>query len=291
MAGTEDTVWFYMQHGHRRGPVTHEKLSEMLFDEQIFLESTQVWKEGMEDWEKIDDCKAFKSTVKKLREKVQKEEAKVRHAITSEGVSEDLIARGASRALFNIFFYLGWMLPVLLGVIILAELQVQQWLSPKTVSENSLQYVIPLLLAALALWQMAVSRMCHAGYSGWHGLGVFVPVWNLYPLFICLLAPQNFKKKKVLGKGAVFYGLLFVAAIALPISGVLPNLTAESLNPIAVTDGINNAYKLETSFNARMKKNVEDNSAAEAKKKAEKEQSPKSSGREGALRERHQRDQ
>lgn len=286
MAGTENKVWFYMQLGHRRGPVTKEQLTEMLTNEEIFIESTQVWCEGMDDWEKLDECKAFNSVVKKVREAAEKVDANVRHAITSEGVDEDLIARGASRALFNVFFYIGWMIPVLIGVAVLTELQVYRFIEPEVVNKNNLQIIIPLGLAVIALWQLATSRMRHAGYSGVMGLTVFVPVWNFFTFFICLFAPQNFKRKKKFGKGGLAYGLLFLIALVVPLIGLVPGLSVQSLNPVLAADKISDTYKLQTSYSARLKKSEQESSEREAKQKAMEESSKKAKGRDGALLER-----
>ncbi|MGJ8671920.1 GYF domain-containing protein [Rubritalea sp.] len=285
MAGTEDKEWFYMSLGHRRGPVTRENLSKMLLSEELFVESTQVWRDGMKEWEGLADCKAFASTLKKVRETAQKTEANVRHTRSSEAGDEDLTCRGASRALFNLFFYIGWVIPILIGVIILTELQVHQLLDPKTVIHNDLQYIIPIGLLLLVSCQIAVSRMRHAGYPAWLGATIFIPVWNLFVLFICLLAPRNFRIQKKLGKAAIGYLVLLLVMFALPFSGLLTGVTPQSANIFSLTDGISDSYKYQTSYSARINKNQSKSADAEARRKAM-EESHENEGREGALRKR-----
>ncbi|MFC5051323.1 DUF4339 domain-containing protein [Rubritalea spongiae] len=267
MASREEKEWFYMALGHRRGPVTRDTLCEMLLNEELYIESTQVWREGMKEWEELADCKAFASTLKKVREAARQTEANVRHAASSDSKEEDLICRGASRALYNCFFYIGWTVPILIGVVILTELQVYQIIDVSTVVRNKLQYIVPLTLLLLALCQMSVSRMRHAGYPAWLGVTVFVPIWNFFIFFVCLFTPQNFKRKKRLGKAALAYFLLFLAMLALPFSGLFTGLNPQSVNLFSVTQGMIDAYKYQTSFSTRLKHSKEKAEAAEERRK------------------------
>ena len=287
MAGSEEKVWFYMLLGHRRGPVSYAEMSRMLVDEEIFMESTQVWREGMEEWQDLVDCKEFKPAIKKVREAAEKVEAKVRHAASTEGVSEDLISRGASRALFNVFFYIGWCVPVLLGIVIVTELQVLQLIDPVTVYKNNIQLIVPLVLLVVALWRVVVNRMKNAGYDAWLGHLIFIPVANLYTLFICLFAPQNYQRTKEFDKAVWGYGALFLLMVGLPFTGLVPNVTPQSLNPVSLTEGLDDTYKFHTSYRARLKKSQDKAFSAEERRKAMEKES-QSKGREGALRKRQE---
>ena len=272
MSGAAENKWFYMSHGHRQGPVSRESLSQLLTNKELMIESTHVWCEGMKDWEKVEDSKQFASTIRSIREAAMQAEADVRHAASVKGVGEDALCRGATRGLFNLFFYLGWLVPFLIGIAITSELQVHRILSPEYVSDSWWCQFLPFFLVMIYLWQIAASRMKHAGYPAWLGATVFIPIWNIWTLLVCLCAPQNFRRKKKLGKRALGCFLLFVVMLGIPFSAVIPGLNTSTLAPVEVKDRITHFYKYSTGMNARMKKNDEKSSQAESRRKRIEEQ-------------------
>jgi hypothetical protein len=49
---TSDEAWFYAQAGQRKGPVSADKLTELLADQTIDGE-TPVWRNGLTDWQPL----------------------------------------------------------------------------------------------------------------------------------------------------------------------------------------------------------------------------------------------
>ena len=257
MAGTTDKDWFYLSHGHRKGPVSRDEIKELLLEKELFIESTQVWSEGMDDWVGIAESKHFSATVKQVLEAEAKAEEEVRHAATIKKDGDDETCRGASRGLFNMFFYVGWIFPLMIGVVLLSELQVHQFFTKEYVDNTWWCQVLPIFLVGLYLWQLAVSRMKHAGFKGWQGITLFIPIWNIWTLFVCLLTPQNFKRKKKLDLPALGYFVLFLVMVGIPFSGIIPSINRESMQPFAVKDSVTAFYNYHTNFKTRMRHNDE----------------------------------
>lgn len=251
MGATAEKEWFYLSLGHRRGPVSREDVCDMIAKQEVYIDSTQVWKHGMTQWVDLADAKPFAAPIKKIRAAAAQVDARVRETSSSTGVDEDLVCRGSTRALFNLFFYVGWVVPLFVGVVLLAELQVHQLVTVRTVRSSIWLQSIPVLLFAIALWQMAATRMRHAGYSPKHGLGVFVPIYNVWVLFICMFAPRNYMRKKKLGKPAFCYALFFIAVATSLTLGVIPGLNLKTLSPIAVNESLTNFYKEKASVVSR----------------------------------------
>ena len=243
--------WFYLTLGHRRGPVTFEDFCEKIVKQEVYIDSTQVWKKGMKQWINLAEAKPFAATIKKVKSVASQSEAQVRELAATKDGDEDLACRGSSRALFNVYFYIGWVIPVTLAIAILTELQVQQILSPLRASTSLFIQILPLMVLAIATWQMAGSRMQHAGYSKWHALGVFVPLYNLWVYMICLLAPRNYRLRKNLGAGGIFYILLFGAVTASSVVYLVPQIGLKNLSPLVMTEQMMQLYKEKTGFSSR----------------------------------------
>ena len=47
MGKAVEKEWFYLTLGHRRGPVTFEEFCEKIATQEVYIDSTQVWKQGM----------------------------------------------------------------------------------------------------------------------------------------------------------------------------------------------------------------------------------------------------
>lgn len=281
MGATVEKEWFYLSLGHRRGPVTHADVCKMIEKQEVYIDSTQVWKHGMEQWVNLVDAKPFSGEIKKIRAAAAQVDARVRETSSSTGVDEDIVCRGSTRALFNVFFYVGWIVPLFLGVVVLAELQVHQLVAVSTVRSNVLLKSIPVLFFAIALWQMAATRMRHAGYSTKHALGVFVPIYNVWVLFICMFAPRNYMRKKKLGKAAFCYALLFLSLGAVIATGVIPGINLKTMSPIAVNESMTDFYKEKTNVTSRINQNAAKSTQSkindESKQKAVEKKQPQRS--------------
>ena len=284
MSKEGDKKWFYMALGHRRGPVAFEDLREKIVKKEVVIESTQVWKQGMKQWINLADAKPFATTIKKITS-VSTQADSINKAAATNDVDEDLICRGASRLLFNLYFYIGWLIPIVLAVVVLTELQVQQILSPVQVSSGLFFKWLPFILLAIATWQMAASRMRHAGYSRAQGLGVFLPLYNLWVFMVCLLTPRNYKRKKKLGAVVIIYLLMFGGVVAGCILVLVPKVGAQNLSPFVMTEKMTEYYKGKTSYSSRYNDNVSEAARAKARKeqllkekKEEREQSKGSLG-------------
>ena len=138
--------WFYLTLGHRRGPVTFEEFCEKIVKQEVYIDSTQVWKKGMKQWVDLAEAKPFSATIKKIKSVASQSESQVREVATTNGGDDDLACCGSSRALFNVYFYIGWVVPVTLAIAILTELQVQQILSPVRASTSLFIQVLPMLV-------------------------------------------------------------------------------------------------------------------------------------------------
>lgn len=218
----------------------------------------------MKDWARISDAKDFAPCIKKIRDAAIKAEARVQQAASSEGVDESVVCRGASRILFNIFFYVGWIVPLALSVAALTELQVNQVLDPELLRQRQWIQLIPLFVSVIVLWQMAASRLKHAGYSRARGLTIFVPVFNLWTFFICLCAPRNFARKKKLGRGAAVYFLIMLVFVSTIIAGWLLGLKLKQFSPLAVNAQVTELYEDKTHFRDRYNKKIQQAKDVEA---------------------------
>lgn len=264
--------WFYLSLGRRRGPVTHEDFCDKIVKQEIYIDSTQVWAQGMEQWVNLTDSKPFEVVINKIKSVASQADDQLQDASDTNNVDEDIACRGASRALFNVYFYFGWLIPAMLGIVILTELQVQQYLTPLRANSGLFFQSFPLILLAITMWQMAATRMKHAGYSKGHGLGVFVPGYNLWVYSICLLAPRNYKRHKKLGAGAFLYILLFGIGIAGSVLFLVPKIGAKNLSPLVVTESMTDYYKGKTSFTSRLNTNASKAASSKARQEQIKKQ-------------------
>lgn len=264
--------WFYLSLGRRCGPVSKSELQALIENKEIYIESTKVWREGMEEWVELLHAKDFASYVKKLKAEARKADARVRQEAQTDELDEAILCRGATRGLFNVFFYVGWLLPMLVVVAIITELQVFQFLPVKVVNAHAWIGVLPLVASSIALWQVSASRMKHAGYSRMHGLTIFVPIWNIWTLLVCLCAPRNFGRKKKVDNVAVisFLVLFFFAAVFL--LGLVPGVKARDLSPFAVTEKVFELYEEQTQSRARYNEKVQHSASIESRREQMKQQ-------------------
>lgn len=267
MGSTTSKEWFYLYLGNRRGPVSMDDICRKVASHDIYIDSTKVWKEGMADWVRLSDAKAFAPYIKEIRAIATKAEARVQQAMSAEGIDEGVLCIGVSRVLFNVFFYIGWLVPLALSIALLTELQVFQLIKPETVHRSQWIPLIPLAISVIALWLMAAKRMQHAGYRSSLGLTVLVPVVNFWTLFVCLCAPLNYRRKKILGRGAVVYFLTLCLAAASLVGGALLSPKMVQYSPLAVSRQITEMYENKTHFQKRFKQKIK--RAAEEKKRYE----------------------
>lgn len=265
MGRVVEKEWFYLTLGHRRGPVTHEEFCKKIAKKEIYIESTQVWKQGMKQWVNLTDAKPFDVAIRKVNSVAVHTDARVRDVAGLNDNGQDIVYLGASRALFNMYFYFGWLIPVLLGIVIVTELQVQQLVTPTRVRSSLFFQSVPLILLVLTTWQMAAKRMQHAGYSKARGLGVFVPIYNLWVLFACLLLPSGYGAFKKLGAGVIFYILLFGIIITGSVLLLAPKMRVNHFSPLAMTESLSNYYKEKTGFSSRYKANASQASSSKAR--------------------------
>lgn len=272
MGKVVEKEWFYLTLGHRHGPVTHEVFCDKIVKQEIYIDSTQVWAQGMEQWVNLTDSKPFEAVINKIKSVASQADDQLQDASDTNNVDEDIACRGASRALFNVYFYFGWLIPVMLGIAILTELQVQQYLTPSRANSGLFFQSFPLILLAITMWQMAATRMKHAGYSKGHGLGVFVPGYNLWVCSICLLAPRNYKRHKKLGAGVFLYLLLFGIGIAGSVLFLMPQIGAKNLSPLVITESMTDYYKGKTNFTSRFNTNANEAASSKARQEQIKKQ-------------------
>lgn len=254
MAAEQEKEWFYMSLGHRRGPVTKDEVCRMISKQEVYIDSTQVWKNGMTQWVKLADVKDFAPAIKKLKKEVADLDARVRDSSTHEGAEGDFISRGVSRPFFNLYFYLGWLVPMLVGVFILTELQVFQLIDPMSIERYWWLLHLPVFLVLFVTCQMCGYRMENVGYSRFQGLGLLLPLYNLWILFTCLFAPNNFRRRKKMGLSMLLYIFLFLGVGTVLSPAVLPKLKVAKVSPLAVNEMLQTSYKKETHFEARYKK-------------------------------------
>lgn len=265
MGKAVEKEWFYLSLGHRRGPVTSEEICHKIAKQEVYLDSTQVWKQGMKQWVNLAEAKPFDAEVKKIRAAAAQADARVISSIGTTGRDEDIKCSGVSRALFNLYFYFGWFIPVALAIAILTELQVYQILTPSRVSSSLFFKVLPLLALAVTTWQIAANRMQHAGYAKAHGLGVFVPVYNLWVYMICLFAPRNYGHRKKNGAGAIFYVLLFGVFTAGSGLFFWAKEGMKNLSPLSMTVNMTEFYKDKTGFTSRFNANASRDASSKAR--------------------------
>jgi len=266
MGAAAEKEWFYLSMGHRRGPVTKDEVCDLIAKRDIYIDSTKVWKHGMEEWVQLAEAKDFDSYIKKVKAVAAKADVRVREASAQPELDEDTVCRGASRGLFNMFFYVGWLLPLLIGVAVLSELQVLQVISRKFLTDYEWVRFFPLLCVSLALWAVTSSRMKHAGYSKKFGWTIFVPVLNLWTLFICLCTPRNFGRKKKIGKAAFAFLVFFLSATAVLALKLVPGLALKDLTPLVVNDKVTTFYENKTNMTNRLNQNVQDEANVEARR-------------------------
>jgi hypothetical protein len=58
-----EQVWYYSQHGERKGPVTLEVLQNALAHGKIDIATDLVWGPGLTDWVKVHEVPELQSTV------------------------------------------------------------------------------------------------------------------------------------------------------------------------------------------------------------------------------------
>ena len=264
--------WFYLSLGVRRGPVSKSELQTLIANQEVYIESAKVWREGMDEWVDLIHAKDFSSYIKKLKAEARKADVRVRQESQSDEVDEAILCRGATRGFFNVYFYIGWLVPMLLCVLIITELQVFQFLPVKVVNAHAWIGMIPLVASATGLWQLAASRMKNAGYSRTHGLTIFVPILNIWTFLVCLCAPKNFGRKKKVDNVAVmsFLVLFFVTGVLL--LGLVPNVKVKDLSPFAVTEGVFEMYEEKTQSRDRYKNKVQQSANVESRREQMKQQ-------------------
>lgn len=273
MGAEKEKEWFYMSLGHRRGPVTEDEVCRMIAKQEVYIDSTQVWKNGMTQWVSLADAKDFAPAIKKIKREVAAMDARVRESAATKGIDEDVVCRGIARGVFNFYFYIGWLAPLLVGVIFLTELQVFQLVEPISLKKHWWLMHFPVLLMLLATCKMCGFRMQHAGYSKAAGWGLLIPVYNLWTLFVCLFAPRNFKRRKKIGPSILVYVFLLLGVAAAMSPAVLPKLTLSNANPLAVNEDLQRFYKNTTNFESRYDKraSTHDKKGEERKKRKEQE--------------------
>lgn len=252
MAAPTKREWYYLAQDQRHGPLSLEEISKKVMAREVFPEDSHVWRQGMKDWEVLDTCKAFATVIKTLREREAAVDARAREAGSATSWDAGSDAVGISRGVFHFYVYVGWLIPMLLCVILLTELQVHGGAAVFKQIKPNFFSLIPLAVATLLMLKVAGERLNNAGYSKKMGLGLLVPIYNLWVLFLCLFAPAHYKQSKKFGAGAfgsfVFVGL-YAAGIFLL---VVPMLGAEKILPHNVGLGLETFYKGKSNFKGRV---------------------------------------
>ncbi|SHK02758.1 protein of unknown function [Rubritalea squalenifaciens DSM 18772] len=201
--------WFYLNLGQRRGPVSKEKLCELIERKEIYYSDVQVWKEGMKEWLPVSKVRSFAGSIKKVStpssSTVDTREAKER-----ELREQDSHLGGLGRFGYNLYFYIGWPIVYMLGFIACKELQLYGVLdSSDPVQLAWVPYIIWGFVGLVTLIATA-SRMRNAGYAGSWCMGLLVPLLNLWILLISLCGPTNYRRRKRLGMGGLVFFMIFV---------------------------------------------------------------------------------
>lgn len=266
MAKKTKEEWFYLSLGHRRGPVTKDEIEQLIVSEDIYVDSTKVWREGMEKWVKLVESKDFASIIKKLRAEASKADVRVRNAAQGMDVDLEVLCRGVNRSFFNVFFYGLWLLPLLFGIVVITELQVFQALSRTLVEESGWIPLIPLIIVALIFVRMACSRMKNAGFSSGLGWTILVPVVNIWTILVCLCAPRNFGREKKPGWGSLGFLALLGAVVTVIVLGLVPGLKAKDVSPLAVNENMTIFYQDSTDFTRRYNNKQQEKAGSETQR-------------------------
>lgn len=245
-----DQVWYYSQHGERKGPVTLEVLQSALSHGKIDIATDLVWGPGLSDWVKVHEVPELQGSAPAEPSSAPpvaapaadtsmsnivppSEVAKARSAENpyaspeSDNALQDAMnARNAGEyggmgRLMYWFAPMAICLLVFLGLTaVTAALGVADGdgsASNPTVIAALVAYVVCILLCLFATF----SRLKNLGMSRWAILWGLVPVMNIWLSFRLYVCPAGYNDhKKLDGAGKVVLGvyiLVFVGSIALSV--------------------------------------------------------------------------
>lgn len=270
MTKAENKDWFYLKFGQRRGPVTADVLCRLIKDRKLHSEETKVWKEGMDDWAKLTAIKPFSTVVEKLNpESVQSQSSLVGAEAVSKAADSDMACRGVTRGLFSVLVYLGWVILILAAVAFLVELEVRRIVGVEMVGQ--LLVWGPLVFSALMMLWLTCSRMRNAGYPKRYGWGLFIPVVNLWVLFVCLAGRRNYRVKKLIGAIGWLNVLVFCGVVVGGVLSPWPDYHISVLHPAELTKVIEAKYRTKTKASQRLLANQSKADAILQKRESEKQ--------------------
>ncbi|WP_018970735.1 DUF4339 domain-containing protein [Rubritalea marina] len=251
MAAPTKREWYYLAQEQRHGPLAIEEISKKVMAREIFPEDCHVWRQGMKDWEIMEQSKAFLPVVKQLHEREAATDARAREAAASTNWDNTMDAEGVTRGVFHFYMYVGWLLPMVLTVALLTELQVyggkevNKWMKPQVFS------IIPFIITLLLFLKVSGQRLLNAGYSKKKSLTLLIPVYNIWPMILCYFAPSHFVTRKKFDFGA-FWMLVILGLYSAGVAMFLvPRVGVEAISPLGVGPAVEKIYKEKTNYLGR----------------------------------------
>lgn len=242
----QESVWYYTQHGERKGPVTLEVLRGALLHQKIDSNKDLIWGPGLQDWVKSDQVPqlqdmpsgppaieaegthvpAVVSTVDSSTiEKAPKPTAATNPYQSPKASDEDDSALADAMAARRGNTYKGmgrlmyWVAPSAIYLIVFVALAaVGAAIMEDSEGPMAIVAMIALFVAFILCFLATLSRLKNLAMSRWSFLWSFVPfanIWLGYRLYVCPPGYQDHKKLDTAGKVmVVLYSLVLIGSIS-----------------------------------------------------------------------------
>ena len=268
--------WFYLNLGQRRGPVSKEKLCELIERKEIYYSDVQVWKEGMKEWLPVSKVRSFAGSIKKVStpssSTVDTSEAKER-----QFKEQDSHLGGLNRFGYNLYFYIGWPIVYLFGLIAAKEMQIYDVINPNEPHQAQWLPFIPWILVAIVSLTATAARVRNAGYAGAWCLGLIVPILNLWVLLVSLCGPTNHRRRRRLGMGGL---VCFLVCVVITLGSIIINMGEYHLNVDGLKSRMMSYYASWTKLESRQNREYSER-AVEKQEEQERDRELQESGRDG----------
>lgn len=269
--------WFYLNLGQRRGPVSKEKLCDLIERKEIYYTDVQVWKEGMKEWLPVAQVRSFSPSIKKVEAAPVVHKGDSLEAKEMEYKEQDSYIGGLSRLGYNIYSYLGWAVIYLIGVILAKELVIYGVFDAANPEQMEWKSYVPWVLVGIVTLTLTASRMRNAGYAGTWSLGLLVPVLNLWVLLVSLCGPKNYRRRKRLGMAGMGY---FFFCVCVTLGTLFLNMGGHHINTKGMEEAAVSIYSKVTKMEARQNRQITDR-AEDKMEEAEQKREYEKKGRDG----------
>lgn len=248
-----EQVWYYSQHGERKGPVTLEVLQNALAHGKIDIATDLVWGPGLPEWVKVHEVPelqgmtaapdaesptpppvgtptpAADSSMSNIVPPSQVKAARAAENPYASPDSDDALQEAMAARKGGEYPGMGrlmyWFVPsIVCSVIVLIAGFVAGGDGDTISTQQQIVYGIALIVCLFIGVFSTFSRLVNLGMSRWAILWNIVPIMNIwlqYRLYVCPIGYNDHKKLDVPGKILIFFyiGLFIVPVVLLLIGG------------------------------------------------------------------------